>query len=141
MEEFHGCKVALFQDDKILVFLRDDLPEIESPGMWDLPGGGREGLESPEQCVLRELQEEFGLRFGEERLTYKRQYFREYQGRTAYFFAGQISQAEIDAIEFGDEGQYWKLMKIESYLVDPKSVPRHVQRLKHYLEAEADGAG
>jgi 8-oxo-dGTP pyrophosphatase MutT (NUDIX family) len=29
--------------------------------MWNLPGGRREGQESPEDYVLRELKEEFGL--------------------------------------------------------------------------------
>ena len=36
-------------------------PGIPWPAFWDLPGGGREGTESPVECVLRETHEEFGL--------------------------------------------------------------------------------
>jgi len=71
-EDFHGSKVALFYKQQVLLLRRDDIPTIEYPDYWDFPGGGREGLETPEQCVLRELFEEFGLKIAEERLTYKR---------------------------------------------------------------------
>nr|WP_231692828.1 NUDIX domain-containing protein [Vibrio campbellii] len=30
------------------------------PNYWDLPGGGREGNETPEDCALRELKENSG---------------------------------------------------------------------------------
>ena len=132
-DEFHGCKLALFRQKEILVFLRDDIPTIESPNMWDFPGGGREGDETPEECVLRELEEEFGLVFSADRLTYKRRYFREYRGRTAYFFAGEITDAEIDQIKFGEEGQYWKMMPVSEYLASSQAVERHRNRLQDYL--------
>ena len=132
-EEFHGCKVALIREDRMLVFLRDDIQGIESPNMWDLPGGGREGTETPEECVLRELNEEFGLLFEEDRLTYKRRYHKEYLGRSAYFFVGRISQEEIDAISFGDEGRYWKLMLVNEYLSNSQAVLRHQVRVRDYL--------
>jgi 8-oxo-dGTP pyrophosphatase MutT (NUDIX family) len=35
---------------------------------WLLPGGGREGEETPEQCLIREVQEETGLTITVERL-------------------------------------------------------------------------
>ena len=35
---------------------------------WLLPGGGREKDESPEQCLIREVQEETGLMITIERL-------------------------------------------------------------------------
>ncbi len=132
--DFHGCKVALFTvDHQILVFHRDDKPGIESPNMWDLPGGGREGDESPEDCVLRELKEEFGLSFTPDRLDFKRRYHREYKGRSAYFFVGSITQTEINAISFGDEGQGWALMPIAEYMENPLVVPRHKNRMLDYL--------
>ena len=30
--------------DRLLVLRRDDIPTINWPGMWDLPGGARSGL-------------------------------------------------------------------------------------------------
>ena len=58
---FVGCKLALIHGAHILTYLRDDKPGLHWANMWDLPGGGREGDETPEACVLRELHEEFGL--------------------------------------------------------------------------------
>ena len=60
--DFHGAKVALFIEDQLLVYRRDDRPDIPFPDMLDLPGGGREQDESGAQCVARETWEEFGLR-------------------------------------------------------------------------------
>lgn len=138
MQDFHGCKVALFDEqDRLLVFLRDDIPTIESPNMWDLPGGGREGEETPEACVLRELEEEYSLRFTTDRLTYKRYYYQEHKGRSAYFFVGSITQSEIESIIFGDEGQGWDMMGLSDYLDNPSVVPRHKVRMRDYLEAKA----
>jgi len=70
--DFVGCKLVLVQGDHLLTYLRDDTPGLPWANMWDLPGGGREGDETPEACVLRELHEEFGLVFGPERLEWQR---------------------------------------------------------------------
>ena len=39
--EFSGCKIALICDDKLLTILRDDIPTIPWPNMWELPVGGK----------------------------------------------------------------------------------------------------
>ena len=52
--EFTGCKIALICEGQILTILRDDKETIPYPNMWDLPGGGREGNETPFECVARE---------------------------------------------------------------------------------------
>lgn len=43
---------------EVLLFLRDDKPEIPFPNMWDLPGGHVEEAETPEACIVREMLEE-----------------------------------------------------------------------------------
>ena len=58
---FVGAKLALFLGDHLAVILRDDRPDIPWPGRLDLPGGGRDGDENPQDCVLRETREELGL--------------------------------------------------------------------------------
>ena len=59
--DFTGCKIALICGDKVLTILRDDKDDIPCPNMWELPGGGREGNESPFECAAREVYEELGI--------------------------------------------------------------------------------
>jgi len=57
-----GTSLLLVNDtEKILLFLRDDKPEIPYPNMWDIPGGHVEPNETPEQCIVREMKEEMDL--------------------------------------------------------------------------------
>ncbi len=44
--------------NRVLLFLRDNKPEIPFPNQWDLLGGGVDEGESPEECLRRELFEE-----------------------------------------------------------------------------------
>jgi 8-oxo-dGTP pyrophosphatase MutT (NUDIX family) len=46
------------QEGKFLLQLRDDLPYIRYPGQWGLFGGHLEPEETPEEALIRELQEE-----------------------------------------------------------------------------------
>ena len=49
------------ENNQILLFLRDNIPDIPYPNMWDVPGGHVEKFESPEQCIVREMKEEMNL--------------------------------------------------------------------------------
>ena len=77
---FAGAKIALLHGASVLTYLRDDFAHIPFPGHWDLPGGAREGAESPEDCALRELEEEFGLALPPERLLWRRDYRSDHLG-------------------------------------------------------------
>jgi 8-oxo-dGTP diphosphatase len=44
--------------NEVLLFLRDDKPEIPYPNMWDIPGGHVETGETPEETIVREMMEE-----------------------------------------------------------------------------------
>jgi len=46
---------------QVLLLLRDDLPDLPYPNMWDVPGGHVEKDETPEECIVREMQEEMNL--------------------------------------------------------------------------------
>jgi 8-oxo-dGTP diphosphatase len=135
MDDFGGCKAAFLNGDRVLCYLRDDFVGLPFAGHWDLPGGGREGDETPEDCLLRELEEEFGLKFGVDRLVWKRPYHWWHKPEVrVWFFGGWITEAEIAAIQFGDEGQYWEMMPVDAFIAHEKAVPDLQQRLKVFVD-------
>ena len=126
ISDFTGCKIALFCGDKLLTILRDDKASIPWPNMWELPGGGREGDESPFECVAREVYEELGVYLTEDCLLY--------EGRHSVFMVGQLSQEQFDNITFGDEGQGYQLTNVEEFLTSSQVVPQLQERLRDYLK-------
>ena len=136
--EFSGCKIALICDDKLLTILRDDISTIPWPNMWELPGGGREGEETPFECVQREVFEELGLNLEEADILWAK----EYQGmldpdKISIFMVGTITQEECTIIAFGDEGQAYQMMDVSLFLADDKVIPQLQDRLRDYLEVRA----
>lgn len=128
---FVGAKAALFCGPTLLTYLRDDHPGLPWAGWWDLPGGGREGDESAETCLLRELAEEFGLTLSAHRLTFRRVLpSMSVAGRPSVFFAAEITTAEIKAIRFGNEGQCWQMMPTDAFLAHPRAIPAMQQRVE-----------
>jgi len=56
------AQVMLFdRNRRLLIYLRDDKPEIPFPNHWDFFGGHVEAGESPEQALVRELKEELAI--------------------------------------------------------------------------------
>jgi mutator protein MutT len=49
----------VFREGKLLITQRH--PEAHLGGLWEFPGGKREGGETFEQCLARELREELGI--------------------------------------------------------------------------------
>ena len=133
--EFSGCKIALLCDDRLLTILRDDISTIPYSNMWELPGGGREGEETPFECVQREVFEELGLKLEETDILWAK----EYQGmldpdKTSIFMVGTITQEECASIVFGDEGQAYQMMDICQFVSDDKVISQMQDRLSDYLE-------
>ena len=135
LTDFQGCKIALFCGDRILTILRDDKTTIPWPNMWELPGGGREGDESPFECAAREVYEELGIHLTEDCLLWSKVYpSMLFERKQSVFMVSQLSQEQFDSIVFGDEGQGYKLMSIDEFLGSDKVVPQLQERLKDYLK-------
>lgn len=60
--DFYVAACLLFdKNGKLLIYLRDNKPTISFPNHWDFFGGIMEEGETPEQTLVRELQEEIGI--------------------------------------------------------------------------------
>ena len=122
--EFSGCKIALLCDDRLLTILRDDKASIPYLNMWELPGGGREGEETPFECVQREVFEELGLKLEEADIVWAKAYPGMLDpDKTSIFMVGTITQEDFASIAFGDEGQAYQMMDVRQFLSDEKVVP------------------
>jgi len=61
-EPRRGCSILFINDHlEVLLLLRDDIPTIPYPGMWDIPGGHVEPGETSSACIVREMKEEMDL--------------------------------------------------------------------------------
>ena len=133
--DFTGCKIALICDGRILTILRDDKPTIPWPNLWELPGGGREGDETPFECAAREVYEELKIQLSKDDIIWSRIYPSMLEeNKNSVFLVGKLTQEQFDSIVFGDEGQGYKLMPIEEFLKSKQAVPQLQGRLRDYLE-------
>ena len=133
--EFTGCKIALICEGQILTILRDDKETIPYPNMWDLPGGGREGNETPFECVAREVYEELSIQLSKADVIWFQIYPSMLDGnKKSVFLVGRFTQEQFESIIFGDEGQGYKLVSFEEFLISDRVVPQLQERVRDYVE-------
>lgn len=58
--------------------------------------------------------------------------------RSAVFVVVQISQEQYQEIDFGDEGQEFKLMPIEDFIKAEGIIPQLQERFKDYLSEKEE---
>lgn len=135
--DYTGCKIALICDGRILTILRDDKPTIPWPNTWELPGGGREGDESPFECVAREVFEELNIQLSKDDVIWSRIYPSMLdENKKSVFLVGKLTQEQFESIIFGDEGQSYKLVSIEEFLTSDRVVPQLQERVRDYVEKD-----
>ena len=133
--DFTGVKVALLVEKSILVVLRDNKPDIPWPNMWELPGGGREGNETPFECVAREVYEELNIQLSKDDVIWSGIYPGILDEKKQFvFLVGNLAQEDFDRIDFGDEGQGYKLVSFEEFLISDRVVPQLQERVREYVE-------
>lgn len=133
---FSGSKIALFCNGEMIAYQRDDFAHIPFPGMWDLPGGAREGDETPVDCALREVAEEFGIALSPDQVVW----MAHYPGDGAaghWFLVGEVTAEQVAAISFGSEGQTWAMMDTAAFVACETAVPQLRARLAGYLAGRA----
>jgi len=130
-EPFGGAKMALYLGADLAVILRDAKPGLIFADHWDLPGGGREGVESPMDCAIRECHEELGLIVPQTAICWGAKF---HEGQDAkWFYVAQMPHEAVVGVVFGDEGQRWALMSEGEFMGHPKAVPAFQERLGVWL--------
>lgn len=133
-EDFNGAKVALFVGEEVLIIRRDDRTDIPFPNMWDFPGGGREGQETPFETMARETREEVSLHVPKGAVIWERQF--QPNDIPVWFFVARLPGSAAAQIVLGDEGQAWRLVAPESFLTMDSTIPSLVSRLREWMTLE-----
>ena len=108
----------IFENDnrELLLYLRDNKPDIPFPDHWDLIGGHMEEGETPEQALVREVKEELDIDLKEY------SFYKKYECLTGdayenikFIYTGRINIPieEITLLE-GVRPQYFKRSEIPS---------------------------
>lgn len=131
--DFSGAKGLIFLNDKIIAYRRDNKAS-NSPGLIDLPGGGREESESPFDTLKREVMEEFGIKIAKEEIASSfRQDSHVNPGTKSFFFVLKTLGLEAKDIVFGNEGTEWMLMTTEEFIHRSDGIERQQKRVERYL--------
>ncbi len=131
--EFHGVKVALVVDSKLLMHLRDNKPGLFNANMWDFPGGGREGQESPVECAIREIREELGITLLPESIVWEKVYpAQKDSSQKAIFMVAKISQKDVVKIHL-TEGQKWDMFDEATFFAKDDVIRALKVRFRDYL--------
>lgn len=139
---FSGAKIALLCDSQILIYQRDDKESIPWPGHWDLPGGGREGDETPVECAIRETHEEFGLTLDPGCIVWQRMYpAAGANGLDTWFLVARVPRGFFNHISFGNEGQRWEVTTLDAFLARTDAIEHLQERLKEYLLSADNNSG
>jgi 8-oxo-dGTP diphosphatase len=134
MKPFSGTKIALVNQGRVLTILRDDKPDIDFPGMWDFPGGGREGNETPIATAIREIKEELNIDLIPDEVVWQKLYSAVADpAKKAYFLVFNVTNEQIGSIVFGSEGKQWKMVDFNDFLTNKNAVEGMQTRLRDYL--------
>ncbi|MCY1144101.1 NUDIX domain-containing protein [Actinoplanes sp. Pm04-4] len=100
-------------EDRVLIQLRDDKPEIVHPGLWSIPGGLADPGEDAHATVIRELYEELQLTVTDP-VTFGSVVDREGRGHILAAFLVR-TEATIDDLVLG-EGQEMRFCAVDEAL-------------------------
>lgn len=129
--DFNGAKLAILGQGHVLTLLRDDKPDIAYPGLWDLPGGGRERDETPLETALRETLEETGLAIDPAAIRSQRVY-ESGTGGVHWFLVAELDGA-LPEPTLGDEGQAVEWTLVDTFLGRDDAIEVLQDRLRAYL--------
>ncbi len=133
--EFHGVKIAVLVNGKLLMHLRDNKPGLFMANMWDFPGGGREGDETPEECAIREIKEEFGIDLPLSAILWQGVYKAQKDpSHNAIFLVAELNNLDTNTVRL-TEGQEWRLFEQEIFFAKGDVIDSLKVRFRDYLDS------
>lgn len=122
-----GSKAFAVHAGRLVFLQRDDDPAIENPGRWNLPGGAIEPGEAHRETMLREFEEELGIRPGNVK------YLGWHVAPTrplVHRYLIRLTADEAQRLRLGNEGQRFGFFR-----VDELPALHTSDRLKRYLNS------
>lgn len=113
-------------DRKILLLQRDDSLGIRDPNCWQLPGGGVEDGEMPDDAIKRELQEEIGI------IPDSLRFLTSPSAETQAYYA-RLTDEEARNIKKGDEGKDLRFFSFDELSQIPLT-----QKLKDVIQSQGN---
>lgn len=129
------AKGLVFIGEAILVYRRDDKTD-KYPLCLDLPGGRREGRETPFETFQREVREEFNLKITPEDIVYTKRYLSIFtKHKSGYYVVAKLPASAKSKIVFGPEGLGYTLMSLDTFLARKDAWPVYQQYAAEYIES------
>lgn len=134
-----SCAILIGTCGRLILQLRDDVPNIIYPGLVSLFGGHREPGEDAHTCIQRELEEEIGIKLPldalEPFLKFSVSWERRGERRLemAIYVAVGIPTDALQAFE----GQLMLVPFAELPSLFPRMTPSTCHALSHFLHARA----
>jgi len=117
------AKAIIVQNDRFLLQLRDDSPDITYPNQWSFFGGEVEPDETPWQALQRELDEE--LEWRPKQGSYLYHWINPEHPCRIHFFTVPFKGKESKLILHEGQAMGWFTLK---ELVDVKAIAFHVKQ-------------
>jgi 8-oxo-dGTP diphosphatase len=130
----HGAKAFVIYNQKILLILRDNKPDIPNPNTWNFPGGGIEEGEEPLETLKRELEEEISIIPKNIHWLGKTTYVNQV---SVYRYIIWLDQNEYEELKLGDEGQRMEFFNLSKVIKLKLSLQTRQYIEKTYQQIEA----
>lgn len=132
MKRTHIVAAIIFNQDKSKVFITKRPDDKHKGGFWEFPGGKVEAEETPEQAMVRELEEEIGI------VTTEQQPFEhlefDYPDKSLKFDFIAVTQFEGEPYgKEGQQGEWVTIADLTRYEFPEANVPILERVVKEFI--------